>query len=100
MLLLAKKLLIPFLVVLVSVFIARAMLSSREEIHTLEGDEPLPIVKTVEVEITDVPVSIIAYGTAKAKYELELASEVTGRVVWVAEKFQPGEMVRAGEVLL
>ena len=61
---------------------------------------PLPRVKTIAVEIGDVPVSIVAYGSVGARHELELASEVTGRVVWVAPEFEPGEMVAAGKVLL
>ena len=95
-----KKLLVPFFVVIASVLIARAMLSSKEELQTRKDEAPLPVVKTLAVTMTDVPVAIVAHGNARAKHELELASEVTGRVVWVAENFEPGERVRAGEVLL
>ena len=100
MLVRAKKLIIPFFVIVVAALLAKAMLGTREELQTKKVEVALPMVKTIEVKMTDVPVSIVAYGNAKPKHELELASEVTGRVVWVADNFEPGERVRAGEVLL
>ena len=100
MLIRAKKLVIPFVVVIVAALIAKAMLGSKEELQTREAQVLLPVVKAIEIEVSDVPVSIVAYGNVKAKHELDLASEVTGRVVWVAANFEPGEMVRAGEVLM
>ena len=100
MLVRAKKLIIPFIVIVVAALLAKAMLGTREELQTKKVEVALPVVKTIEVEMTDVPVSIVAYGNAKPKHELELASEVTGRVVWVADNFEPGERVQAGEVLL
>ena len=96
----ALKLLIPLVIVIIAVMIAVAMIGSRPELQASDAKAPLPHVKTIAVEIGDVPVSIVAYGNVSARHELELASEVTGRVVWVAPEFEPGEMVVAGTVLL
>ena len=96
----AIKLLIPLVVVVIAVMIAMTMIGSRKELPTSDAEVPLPHVKTIEVKIGDVPVSIVAFGSVSARHELELASEVTGRVVWVAPEFEPGEMVVAGTVLL
>ena len=96
----AIKLLIPLVVVVIAVMIAMTMIGSRKELPTSDAEVPLPPVKTIEIEIGDVPVSIVAFGSVSARHELELASEVTGRVVWVAPEFEPGEMVAAGTVLL
>jgi RND family efflux transporter MFP subunit len=96
----AIKLLIPLVVVLIAIVIAKVMIGSRPALPTSDAEIPLPHVKTIEVDIGDVPVSIVAYGSVSARHELELASEVTGRVVWVAPEFEPGEMVTAGTVLL
>jgi RND family efflux transporter MFP subunit len=76
------------------------MVGSREELKPVDSAQPLPHVQAVEVTLSEVPISIVAHGNVTSRYELELASEVTGRVVWVAPEFQPGEMVEAGTVLL
>jgi RND family efflux transporter MFP subunit len=94
------KLLIPFVIVFVGVLIAMALLGSRQELQTSQAEMLLPRVKTIEVQLGDVPVSIVAHGNVSARHELELASEVTGRVLWVAPEFEPGQRVAAGQVLL
>ena len=96
----AIKFLIPLVVVVIALLIAKTMIGSRPQLPTSDAEMPLPRVKTIAVAIGDVPVSIIAYGSVSARHELELASEVTGRVVWVAPEFEPGEMVDEGKVLL
>ena len=96
----AKKLLVPLVVVAVAILIAKFMLGSREELQPVEAKIPLQRVQTVQVQIGEVPISLVAHGTVTAKYELELASEVTGRVVWVAPNFEPGEAIPKGQVLL
>jgi len=95
-----KKLLVPLVIVVVAVIIAKGMLGSRKVLEPVDAEIPLQRVKTLSVQIGDVPVSLVAHGNVAAKHELELASEVTGRVVWVAPIFEPGEIVKAGEVLL
>jgi RND family efflux transporter MFP subunit len=96
----AKKLLVPAVVVAVAILIAKFMLGSREELQPIEAKIPLQRVQTVQVEIGEVPISLVAHGNVTAKHELELASEVTGRVVWVAANFEPGEVILKGQVLL
>jgi RND family efflux transporter MFP subunit len=95
-----RKLLLPLGVVLAAALVAIAMVGSREEFATGDAAEVLPLVQAVEVTLGEVPVSVIAHGTVSSRYELELASEVTGRVIWVAPEFQPGQIVAADTVLL
>lgn len=95
-----RKFLLPLGIVAAAVLVAMMMVNSREEFTTGDAAEVLPHVQTIDVTLSDVPVSIIAHGTVSSRYELELASEVTGRVIWVAPEFQPGEIVAAGTVLL
>jgi RND family efflux transporter MFP subunit len=94
------KLLLPLVIVVIAVLIAMAMTGSKEELKPVAADTILPRVETVEVKISDVPVSIVAHGTVSARHELDLASEVTGRVLWVAPNFESGQRVEAGEILL
>jgi len=96
----AMKLAIPLGIVAAAVIIAVLMVESREQLTPGDAAEPLPHVQVVNVQLGDVPVVIVAHGDVRARYELELASEVTGRVEWVAPEFEPGEIVTAGAVLL
>ncbi len=95
-----KKLVVPIIVVVIAVLIAQAMIESRPALPTSDAVIVLPQVKDTTVEIGEVAVSIVAYGSVRARHELDLASEVTGRVIWVAATFQPGEMVAKDTVLL
>jgi len=95
-----KKLVLPLVVVVIAVLIAMAMIKSRPTLPTSDAEIALPHVKAIAVEIGEVAISIVAYGSVRARHELDLASEVTGRVTWVAAAFQPGEMVAQGTVLL
>jgi RND family efflux transporter MFP subunit len=91
---------IPLVIVLAGVGIAMLMVASRETLEAGDAEPLLPHVQTIAVELGGVPISIIAHGNVRARQELELASEVTGRVEWVAPEFQPGNLVTAGTVLL
>jgi len=95
-----KKLVVPLVVVVIAVLIAMAMIKSRPALPTSDAEIALPHVKAIDVELGEVAVSIVAYGTVRARHELDLASEVTGRVSWRSAVFQPGEMVAKGTVLL
>jgi RND family efflux transporter MFP subunit len=94
------RLTIPLAIVAVGVAIAVVMVGSREELKTGAAAELLPRVHTIDVTLSAVPISVLAHGNVTARYELELASEVTGRVVWVAPEFEPGKIVTAGTTLL
>lgn len=96
----AIKLLIPLGIVIAAILIARLMVDSREELKPGDAAQPVPRVQAVAVTLSEVPIEIVAHGNVTSRYELDLASEVTGRVVWVAPEFEPGEIVAAGTVLL
>jgi RND family efflux transporter MFP subunit len=100
MLNLVRKVFLPLVIVLLAVVVAVLMAGSRQELETSSAETPLPRVSILAVKMGDVPVSIVAHGDVNARYELELASEVTGRVVWIAPEFEPGNMVAEGAVLL
>ena len=96
----AMKLIIPLGIVIAAIILAVLMAGSREEPKSSDVAQPLPHVQAVAVTLSEVPISIVAHGNVTSRYELELASEVTGRIVWVAPEFEPGEIVAAGTVLL
>jgi RND family efflux transporter MFP subunit len=96
----AIKLIIPLGVLIAAILLAMLMVGSREELKPGNAAQPVPLVQAVAVTLSEVPITIVAYGNVTSRYELDLASEVTGRVVWVAPEFEPGEIVAAGTVLL
>lgn len=80
--------------------IAALMLSSRQSPVARNVDQPLPLVQAQTITRTDLPVTIVAHGNVRAWRELELTAEVTGRVLWASERFEPGMVVAEGESLL
>jgi len=96
----ATKLMIPLGIAIAAVLLAMLMVGSREELKPGNAAQPVPLVQAVAVTLSEVPIAIVAHGNVTSRHELDLASEVTGRVVWVAPEFQPGEIVAAGTVLL
>ncbi|TCO78462.1 efflux RND transporter periplasmic adaptor subunit [Chromatocurvus halotolerans] len=80
--------------------IAVFMLSSRETPVARSIDQPLPLVQAQTIRKTDLPVTLVAHGNVRAWRELELTAEVTGRVLWASERFEPGMEVAEGELLL
>jgi len=94
------KRIIPLGIVLAAIVVAMLMVASREKLSPSDVAQPLPHVQAIDIALGDVPVFIVAHGNVRARHELELASEVTGRVEWVAPEFESGERVVAGTVLL
>ena len=90
----------PVLILAAAGIIAALMVSSRSTPEPRSVDQPLPLIETQTVTKTDLPVTIVAHGNATAWRELDLMTEVTGRVLWASPRFEPGVVVSAGEPLL
>ena len=80
--------------------VAALMLSSRQAPVARNVDQPLPLVQAQTISKTTLPVTIVAHGNVMAWRELELTAEVTGRVLWASQRFEPGMVVSEGEALL
>lgn len=91
---------LPLLVIVVAMLIAKGMIGSREQLEAGGEDPPLPLVQTIAVELGEVATLLASNGNVAANIELDVSSEVTGRVVWATPEFEPGERVSAGTVLL
>ena len=85
------KRIIPLGIVLAAIVVAMLMVASREKLSPSDVAQPLPHVQAIDIALGDVPVFIVAHGNVRARHELELASEVTGRVEWVAPEFESGK---------
>ncbi|MFK7978293.1 MAG: efflux RND transporter periplasmic adaptor subunit [Halioglobus sp.] len=91
---------VPLVIVVVAVLVARGMIGSREQLKAGGEQRILPTVQTLAVRLGDVPIALESHGNVTANVELDMASEVTGRVIWVAPNFEPGVRFSADEVLL
>jgi RND family efflux transporter MFP subunit len=94
------KLLLPFVVLSIAVAIAMIMLGSRSDIPRRPIEVAVPVVSVLDVEPGPVAITVSSQGTARARREIDLVSEVSGRVVWVSSELVEGSQVKQGTVLL
>jgi multidrug efflux pump subunit AcrA (membrane-fusion protein) len=92
--------LLPLLVLAVSLAIAFIMVTSRAELPQRDSVAVAPVVKVLAVEPGPVAITIHSRGTVRAKHDIELVSEVSGRVISVAPEFVEGGAVAQGVTLL
>ncbi|MDO6762819.1 efflux RND transporter periplasmic adaptor subunit [Agarivorans sp. 1_MG-2023] len=72
--------------------------------HVVEVGAPASVINlpAVSVQATGTgsyQAEVIAYGETKSRFELEFTSEVSGRVVWLADNFETGEVIKQGAVV-
>ena len=96
----ATKVIIPLGVLALDILIAIVMVRSRQPLSPGGAEPPLPKVQAVAVQPGRIAPSIVSHGTVTARYELDLAAEVTGRIEWTAADLEAGELVAADQVLL
>lgn len=75
------------------------LISSRKEPQRVEQPALGPLVEVETVDVTDVQVEVVAQGEVKARTRVEVAPQVTGRVVKVHPSLVSGGRFRAGTVL-
>jgi RND family efflux transporter MFP subunit len=92
--------LLPLLVLTACVAIAYLMVASRSELPTRESVIDIPLVDVLNVEPEAVPVMVYSRGNVRAKHDIELVSEVAGRVISVSPEFVEGGVVSQGMTLL
>ncbi|MEH6634257.1 MAG: efflux RND transporter periplasmic adaptor subunit [Halioglobus sp.] len=92
--------LLPLLVIAVAVAIAVVMIRGRADLPRRERVIPVPVVEVMIAQPGPVQVSVHSRGTVTPKREIELVSEVSGRVIWVAPEFVAGGQVKQGATLL
>jgi RND family efflux transporter MFP subunit len=80
--------------------VAFVMIGSRKPLEARSVDMPLPLVAVQTVRKDTLPVTVVAHGNVRAWRQLELAAQVTGRILWQSPSFEPGMLVDAGEPLL
>ncbi|MDP2513696.1 biotin/lipoyl-binding protein [Photobacterium damselae subsp. piscicida] len=94
------KKLMPFGIVLLSITIATLLIIAKPEPKQKEPEQLIPTLEVVQVIKQDVPITIRAYGVVEPSRSADLVSELKGTVNWLSPKFEVGQFVKQGEVLL
>ncbi|MCB1702546.1 MAG: efflux RND transporter periplasmic adaptor subunit [Pseudomonadales bacterium] len=92
--------LLPIIVLAAAVIVAQMMIKSRSELPRHETAPDVPVVEVMVVEPGPVDVTVQSRGIVAARTNIELVSEVSGKVIWVAPEFLAGGAVSAGATLL
>jgi RND family efflux transporter MFP subunit len=92
--------LLPLLILTAAVIVALLMIKNRPELPRREAVVSIPLVEVMMVEPGPVGTTVHSRGIVAPRTDIELVSEVSGRVVWVAPEFLEGGAVKQGNTLL
>ena len=92
--------LLPLLILAAAAAIAVLMVKSRPELPRRDAVASVPVVEVMVVEPGPVETTVHSRGTVAATMDIELVSEVSGRIIWVAPEFLDGAAVTRGTTLL
>ena len=91
---------VPLLVLAACIAVAFVMVTGRSELPQRESVVIAPLVEVLTVAPGPVAVTISSRGTVRSKHDIELVSEVSGRVIEVSPEFVEGGAVLQGQALL
>jgi RND family efflux transporter MFP subunit len=94
------KLVVPIAVLIVGVAAAALIASARKAPPRVDRPALGPLVEVVEVQVTDVPVTVSGHGEVSPRVAVDVVPQVPGQVVRVHPSFVAGGFFRAGEVLV
>ncbi|RTE87508.1 MULTISPECIES: efflux RND transporter periplasmic adaptor subunit [Gammaproteobacteria] len=95
-----RQIILPFVIILFALFILVVLSSMRPQPMRGQPPRPAVLVEVVEVEKKDETFVVDGYGTVNPRYQTQIVTEVSGRVVRISEKFVAGGFFQEGEVLL
>ena len=75
------------------------MVSQRPEPERVPPPSQVPFVITAPAQAGEGAIPVFGAGTVRPRAEVDIAAEVSGKVVWVNPVFQSGGRVRQGQVL-
>ncbi len=92
--------LIAGVILIGSVALAALMVSRRPEPERRPQPSQVPFAITAPVAAGDGAIPVYGAGTVRPRAEIDIAAEVSGKVVWVNPALQSGGRVREGQALL
>jgi len=93
------QILLPIAVVVAAAIGARTMVALKPEAPTRPPEVTIPLVRVLEVELTDTTFTVHTQGTVEPRTESQLVPEVSGRIVEVSPSFVAGGFFEPGDLL-
>jgi len=90
---------VPIVLIVAATGIGAALLSSPPHIPKSEPGTLAPVVGLAELVPQDTEVFVEAYGTVVPSREIRVTPEVSGRIIELNERLEPGGLLSAGELL-
>lgn len=86
-------------ILLGSLAVANYMISMRPEPERVEPPSQVPFAVTEPVVAGAGAISVLGAGTVRPHAEIDIAAEISGRVVWLNPAFQSGGRIREGQTI-
>jgi len=96
---LLANLAIPLVVIVAAVGIGAALINSPPQVPKSEPEALAPVVGLSNLVAQDAQVFVDAYGTVRPAREIRIAPEVSGRIIELNPRLEPGGLILAGEEL-
>ena len=93
------QILLPVAIIVAAALGARTMVNLRPDAPTRPPMVIIPQVRVVEVELTEVTLTVKSQGTVEPRTQSQLVPEVSGRIIKVSPSFVAGGFFEAGDVL-
>ena len=93
------QILLPVAIIVAAALGARTMVDLRPDAPTRPPMVIIPQVRVVEVELTEVTLTVKSQGTVEPRTQSQLVPEVSGRIIEVSPSFVAGGFFEAGDVL-
>lgn len=91
---------VPAIVLGASIAAAAYLMATAPETERVPEERLAPAVETLPLEPTGMQRVVQAYGTVMPAQEIDLSSEIDGRILEIHPSLQPGGIVGAGEVIV
>ncbi|NIA16861.1 MAG: efflux RND transporter periplasmic adaptor subunit [Planctomycetes bacterium] len=95
-----RQLSISIVVILLGLVITVTMVKFKRQPKQVRGDNPAPLVKVIQLKKQDVQMIVSGLGTVIPKVQVEISSQVSGKVVSINPRLENGGFIRADEDLL
>ena len=95
-----QRILWPLLILAVGLITAVFLIRTRPRVEPRPVSFPPPLVRTMEVELQDHPLTVLSQGTVSPRTESDLVAQVAGQIIEVAPDFAGGGSFSAGDILL
>ena len=86
-------------IIFAGIFFAGVFMSLRKPPPQMPIAEPTLQVEVLDAKPENVPVVITGYGEVKALNVVSIAPEVSGRIVRIHPRLEPGEVIKKGEII-